>query len=53
VLDELCLGDYAVVKRQAEILGVDFDAQEFLEQLEAEHRIKPGVREARSVGFLQ
>jgi hypothetical protein len=26
---------------------------EFLEQLEAEHRIKPEVREARGIGFVQ
>ena len=51
-LDQLCPGDFAAVKRQAVILGADLDAEEFLEQLEAEHRIKPEVREARSVGFL-
>ena len=52
-LDQLCLGDYAAVQRQAAILGAGFEALEFLEQLEAEHRIKPEVREARSVGFMQ
>ena len=52
-LDQLCLGDFAAVKRQADILGTAFDAQEFLEQLEAEHRIKPEVREHRGVGFMQ
>jgi len=52
-LDQLCLGDFAAVQRQALILGTAFDAHEFLEQLEAEHRIKPEVREARGVGFLQ
>jgi hypothetical protein len=41
------------VKRQTDILAVDFSPEEFLEQLEAEHRIKPEVREERSIGFLQ
>ena len=52
-LDQLCLGDFAAVRRQSLILGAALDAQEFLEQLEAEHRIKPEVREARGMGFLQ
>lgn len=52
-LDQLCLGDFAAVQRQAVILGGGFDAAEFLAQLEAEHRLKPEVRENRSVGFLQ
>jgi carboxyl-terminal processing protease len=42
------------VKRQVDILAAEFSAEEeFLEQLEAEHRIKPEVREGRSMGFLQ
>jgi hypothetical protein len=36
-----------------EILAEQLTAEEFLEQLEAEHRIKPEVREARSIGFVQ
>ncbi len=52
-LDQLCLGDFAAVQRQAVILGAGFDALEFLEQLEAEHRVKPEVRENRGVGFMQ
>jgi SpoVK/Ycf46/Vps4 family AAA+-type ATPase len=51
-LDQLCPGDFAAVKRQVEILATAFAPEEFLEQLEAEHRIKPEVREARPVGFL-
>ncbi|MEK9804080.1 MAG: ATP-binding protein, partial [Curvibacter sp.] len=51
-LDELCLGDFAAVQRQAVILGADFGPEEFLAQLEAEHRIKPEVREHRGLGFL-
>ncbi len=50
-LEQLCPGDYAAVKRQVEILGDPFAPEEFLEQLEAEHRIKPEVREARPMGF--
>jgi SpoVK/Ycf46/Vps4 family AAA+-type ATPase len=52
-LDQLCPGDFAAVKRQVDILAAQFSAAEFLEQLEAEHRIKPEVREARSIGFLR
>ncbi|MDP3887863.1 MAG: ATP-binding protein [Hydrogenophaga sp.] len=50
-LDQLCPGDFAAVKRQIEILGESIAPDEFLAQLEAEHRIKPGVREARKIGF--
>jgi SpoVK/Ycf46/Vps4 family AAA+-type ATPase len=52
-LDQLCPGDFAAVKRQVDILATSFSIDEFLEQLEAEHRIKPEVREARSIGFMQ
>ena len=52
-LEQLCPGDFAAVKRQVEILATEFSAEEFIEQLEAEHRIKPEVRESRSVGFVQ
>ena len=52
-LDQLCPGDFAAVKRQVDILAAEFSVAEFLEQLEAEHRIKPEVREARNIGFLQ
>lgn len=52
-LDQLCLGDFAAVRRQAVILDTELGAIEFLAQLEAEHRIKPEVREARGMGFLQ
>jgi SpoVK/Ycf46/Vps4 family AAA+-type ATPase len=50
-LDQLCPGDFAAVKRQVDILAAQITPEEFLEQLEAEHRIKPEVREARSIGF--
>jgi len=51
-LEQLCPGDFAAVKRQAEILDVLIEPDEFMAQLEAEHRIKPEVRDARSMGFV-
>ncbi len=50
-LEQLCPGDFAAVKRQVDILGETLDPADFLAQLEAEHRIKPEVREARAIGF--
>ncbi|MEO7953028.1 MAG: AAA family ATPase, partial [Polaromonas sp.] len=52
-LTQLCPGDFAAVKRQVDILATEFSAEEFLAQLEAEHRIKPEVREGRAMGFMQ
>ncbi|MES2977499.1 MAG: ATP-binding protein [Pseudomonadota bacterium] len=52
-LEQLCPGDFAAVKRQVTILSTEFSAEEFLAQLEAEHRIKPDVRERRDMGFLR
>ncbi|MBK8072546.1 MAG: hypothetical protein IPK34_11315 [Ramlibacter sp.] len=52
-LEQLCPGDFAAVKRQVDILAAEFSSAEFMDQLEAEHRIKPEVREARQMGFLQ
>jgi SpoVK/Ycf46/Vps4 family AAA+-type ATPase len=52
-LDELCPGDFAAVKRQVDILAASFSADEFIEQLETEHRLKPEVREARPMGFMR
>ena len=51
-LDQLCVGDFSAVKRQTAILDVRLEPAEFLEQLEAEHRIKPEVRETRGMGFM-
>ncbi len=51
-LTQLCPGDFAAVKRQLHILDAVFSADEFLAQLEAEHRIKPEVRDARGIGFM-
>ena len=53
LLEQLCPGDFAAVKRQGVILATELEPLEFLEQLEAEHRIKPEVRENRGMGFLQ
>ena len=52
-LTQLCPGDFAAVKRQGVILEAELSAEEFLAQLEAEHRIKPEVREGRSIGFMR
>ncbi|MBU1358238.1 MAG: AAA family ATPase [Gammaproteobacteria bacterium] len=52
-MPQLCPGDFAAVKRQVDILAVDFSPAEFLDQLDAEHRIKPEVRESRGMGFVQ
>ena len=50
---QICPGDFAAVKRPTDILAATFTADEFMSQLEAEHRIKPEVREARGMGFVQ
>jgi SpoVK/Ycf46/Vps4 family AAA+-type ATPase len=51
-LDALAAGDFAAVKRQVDVLGEAFEPDEFLSQLEAEHRVKPEVRQRRGIGFL-
>ncbi|MBS0449012.1 MAG: AAA family ATPase [Proteobacteria bacterium] len=50
-LDALVPGDFAAVQRQVDVLGEAFEPDEFLSQLEAEHRVKPEVRERRGIGF--
>ncbi len=50
-LDLLVPGDFASVRRQVEILGEHFEPDEFLSQLESEHRVKPQIRQRRSIGF--
>ena len=52
-LEHLCPGDFAAVRRQVDILATALAPAEFMEQLEAEHRIKPEVRESRGIGFVQ
>ena len=51
-LGALAPGDFASVKRQIDVLGEAFAPDEFLSQLEAEHRVKPEVRHQRGMGFL-
>ena len=50
-LDLLTPGDFAAVVRQYQLLADEIDPQEFVEQLEREHRAKPDVRFSRSIGF--
>ena len=52
-LDELVPGDFAAVQRQAQILGDTLQPDEFLSQLEDELRVKPAVRQRRSIGFAR
>ena len=40
------------MKRQIDMLGASFEPDEFLSQLEAEHRVKPEVRQRRGIGFM-
>jgi SpoVK/Ycf46/Vps4 family AAA+-type ATPase len=51
-LEALAPGDFASVKRQVDVLGEVFTPDEFLSQLEAEHRVKPEVRRQRNMGFM-
>ena len=44
-------GDFAVVKRQASLFGEAIEAEDFLAQLEIEHKQKPDIRYERSIGF--
>ncbi len=50
-MDALTLGDFAAVRQQAEILGETLSPEEFMTLLEAEHRVKPEVRQRREMGF--
>ncbi len=52
LLELLAPGDFAAVKRQVDVLGESFEPDEFLSQLEAEHRVKPEVRQHRGIGFV-
>lgn len=52
-LDQLAPGDFAAVRRQVDVLGERFEPDEFLAQLEAEHRVKPEVRQRRGIGFVR
>jgi SpoVK/Ycf46/Vps4 family AAA+-type ATPase len=52
-LEFLTPGDFAAVRRQIVLLADTFSADEFLEQLEREHQVKPDVKFARNIGFTQ
>ena len=52
-LTHLCPGDFAAVQRQVDIVATEFSANDLLSQLEAEHRIKPEVRESRGMGSVR
>jgi len=51
MLESLVPGDFAAVRRQVDVLGAEFSPDEFLSQLEGEHRVKPEVRDHRAIGF--
>jgi hypothetical protein len=51
LLDQLVPGAFAAVQRQVEILAATLTPDEFLSQLEGEHRVKPEVRQRRGIGF--
>ena len=51
-MELLAPGDFAAVRRQVDVLGESFEPDEFLSQLEAEHRVKPEVRQRRGIGFV-
>ena len=51
-LSALAHGDFASVKRQGDALGEVFEPDEFPSQLEAEHCVKPEVRQQRGMGFV-
>jgi len=50
-LQLLTPGDFAAVKRQITLLDETMTPDEFLAQLEQEHKVKPDVKFARSIGF--
>ena len=50
-LQMLTPGDFASVKRQITLLDETLSPDEFLEQLEQEHKVKPDIKWARTIGF--
>lgn len=52
-LELLAPGDFAAVRRQAVLLSESFSGEEFLDQLEREHKIKPDVRFSKPIGFTR
>jgi len=52
-LELLAPGDFAVVRRQAVLLGEPPTPEEFVDQLEREHRAKPDVKFSKPMGFVR
>ncbi|MCX8099331.1 MAG: ATP-binding protein [Casimicrobiaceae bacterium] len=50
-LDLLTPGDFAAVKRQIALFDEPLSPEDFLAQLIEEHKVKPDVKWARSIGF--
>jgi len=50
-LQMLTPGDFASVKRQITLLDETLTPDEFLDQLEQEHKVKPDIKWARTIGF--
>ncbi len=50
-MEMLTPGDFAAVKRQIVLFDETLPPEEFLAQLEQEHRVKPDIKWARSIGF--
>lgn len=50
-MEMLTPGDFAAVKRQIVLFDETLPPEEFLAQLEQEHRVKPDIKWARTIGF--
>lgn len=50
-MEMLTPGDFAAVKRQLVLFDETLPPEEFLAQLEQEHRVKPDIKWARTIGF--
>jgi SpoVK/Ycf46/Vps4 family AAA+-type ATPase len=50
-MEMLTPGDFAAVKRQIVLFDEMLPPEEFLAQLEQEHKVKPDIKWARSIGF--
>ncbi len=50
-LEMLTPGDFASVKRQVTLFEENLAPEDFLSQLEQEHKVKPDIKWARSIGF--
>jgi SpoVK/Ycf46/Vps4 family AAA+-type ATPase len=50
-LEMLTPGDFAAVKRQIVLFDETLPPEEFLAQLEQEHKVKPDIKWSRSIGF--